>query len=171
MAERTTEREREEEGAFEDVSVADDFGDLTTGGGVETTETTTTDRADSGLTARATDRATDVFAPRPFLLLLGAAAVGVFAVGNLIPLLPFTGFLGLFLVMVAAGLASSTQRYVEAGVAGAITGAIGLFVGSVTLTVLTGGLPLAVGGVVGALASLAGFYAGRDIRDGLTREL
>ncbi|WP_226023114.1 hypothetical protein [Halomicrobium salinisoli] len=186
MSERTRDREVDETDVG-DVDVGDlgagaDGGDLGVdqgvgdgdfgvAGGPDERTTDAETQADAGVTGRAKARATSLFSPRAFLLALGAALVGVFALGNLIPVVPFTGFLGLLLVMVGGGLVSSAPRYLEAGVAGAASGALALAVGSITLTFVTGGLPVAVGAAVGAAVALVGFYAGRDLRDGLTKDL
>ncbi|MFB6074691.1 MAG: hypothetical protein ABEJ89_06735 [Haloarculaceae archaeon] len=102
---------------------------------------------------------------------LVAALLGVFVVGNAIPLLPFDGFVGIFLTLLVVGAVSARRRYLASALAGGIAGALGMFLSAITLTVLTGGLPVVVGAVVGAAAGVAGHYAGRDLRDGLTRDL
>jgi len=67
------------------------------------------------------------------------------------------------------GTLSSRPRYVEAAVAGGASGALALFVGAMGLSVVTGGMVPVAGAAVGALAAVGGFYAGRDLRDGVTR--
>ncbi|WP_225335064.1 hypothetical protein [Halomicrobium urmianum] len=182
MSERTRDREVEEsdlgdvgdlgaDGSDLGVDQGVGDGDFGLAGGPDERTADAEARTDAGLTGRAKSRATSLFSPRAFLLALGAALVGVFALGNLVPVVPFTGFVGLFLVMFGGGLVASTPRYLEAGVAGAASGALALAVGSITLTFVTGGLPVAVGAAVGAAVALVSFYAGRDLRDGLTRDL
>lgn len=148
-----------------DLDTEFDLGDSTTA----SPETTT--GADSSRVGRVKRRAGDVFSPTTFVLQLGAALVGAFVVGNLIPLIPFAGFLGILLMTGVMGTLSAEPRYAEAAVAGGAAGALALFVGAVGLSIVTGGMLPVVGAVVGALAALVGFYAGRDLRDGVTRDL
>jgi len=131
-------------------------------------ETTGTETSRVGRVKR---RAGSVFSPTTFVLQLGAALVGAFVLGNLIPLIPFAGFLGIFLMAGLVGTLSSRPRYVEAAVAGGASGALALFVGAMGLSVVTGGMVPVAGAAVGALAAVGGFYAGRDLRDGVTRDL
>ena len=52
------------------------------------------------------------------------------------------------------------------------TGGITAVVGNLTVTLLGPGIPIAAVGLVGGLfAGLLGHYFGRDLRDGLTRDL
>lgn len=116
-------------------------------------------------------RAGRVFSTKPFAVQLVAALAGVFVVGDLVPVLPLAGFLGLFLTTALVGVLSDQPRFVEAATAGGASGALALFLGSMSLSVFTGGLLPAVGAAVGASLALAGHYVGRDVRDGLTRDL
>lgn len=122
-------------------------------------------------TERVARRAGAVFSPTAFAVHLVAALVGVFVVGDLIPLLPFAGFLGIALLAGTLGTLSAEPRYLEAGAAGGASGGLAVLLGSMTLSVVTGGLLPVAGAAVGALTALVGFYAGRDLRDGLTRDL
>ena len=109
------------------------------------------------------------FSPRFFLLsavLLAVALVG----GSTIPV--FGRPLGLFVVAFALGLVSDKRRYAEVGLAGVAVGGVGSLLRNAVLTLTGVGLPLvAVSAVVGGLATLAGVYFGRDLRDGLTRDI
>lgn len=109
------------------------------------------------------------FSPRFFLLsavLLAVALVG----GTTIPV--FGRPLGLFVVAFALGLVSEERRYAEVGLAGVAVGGVGSLLRNAVLTLTGVGLPLvAVSAVVGGLAALVGVYFGRDLRDGLTREI
>ncbi|MFC3956830.1 hypothetical protein [Halovivax cerinus] len=111
------------------------------------------------------------FSPRAFVGLLVALGVG-YVGGGMVPI-PFGGsLLGLFVVAFVIGVATSKRRYTEMTAAGSAVGA---------LTALASYLPLVLGGVgdrivlvgVGAsvLACLIGYYFGRDLRDGLSREV
>ena len=132
------------------------------------------DAATGGLDAAAErgDETGDVrrwFSPRFFLLsavLLAVALVG----GSTIPV--FGRPIGLFVVAFALGLVSNERRYAEVGLAGAAVGGVGSLLRNAVLTLTGIGLPLVVVSVVvGGLAALAGVYFGRDLRDGLTRDV
>ncbi|MCU4801492.1 hypothetical protein OB920_14020 [Halobacteria archaeon HArc-gm2] len=139
-------------------------------GASTSTPAETTDAASSRV-GRVKRRASSVFSPTTFVLQLGAALVGVFVLGNLIPLVPFAGFLGIFLMAGLVGTLSAKPRYLEAAAAGGASGALALFLGAMGLSVVTGGMVPIAGAAVGALAAVGGFYAGRDLRDGVTRDL
>ena len=188
MAERTDELTRngdEDEVSGDGVDAVDfDATDLGVDGSVgessafdtafgvgETADESATAGTDASRLGRVRSRAGDVFSPASFAVQFVAALVGVFVVGDLVPVLPFAGFLGLFLMAGLSGTLSGEARYAEAAVAGGASGALSLLLGSMGLAVVTGGLLPVVGAAVGALAAVGGFYAGRDLRDGVTREL
>lgn len=191
MAERTDELTRDgdpDDVRVEDADIGldrDEFGVDSGSVGVDPAEvdgkvdvggrTTTREEATTGTgtsrAGRVKRRAGSVFSPTTFVLQLGAALVGAFVLGNLIPLIPFAGFLGIFLMAGLMGTISSRPRYVEAAVAGGASGALALFAGAIGLSVVTGGTVPVVGAAVGALAAFVGFYAGRDLRDGVTKDL
>lgn len=176
MAERTDELTEDVDvdvGSAGDVDTADVGVDATEFGvGERTTATeSTASETRSSRVDGVKQRAASAFSPTAFAVHLAGALLGVFAVGNLIPLIPFTGFVGLLLMAGLLGTLSSEPRYAEAAVAGGISGALALFLGSIGLSVVTGGIVPVVGAVIGAVAGLVGFYAGRDLRDGLTKDL
>lgn len=121
------------------------------------------------------------FSAKAFVVALVAVAVGVFA-GGAIPLIGGTigSAGGVFLAAFLVGLALSTRRYVETGIAGTAAGA-----GTAVTSVLgVGFLPigidylqqwglslLVVGAGVGLVVALLGHYFGRDLRAGLTGEI
>ncbi|WP_435098074.1 hypothetical protein [Halorubrum sp. N11] len=121
------------------------------------------------------------FSAKAFALALVTVGVGVF-VGGLIPLIGGTiGTVGgVLLAAFLLGLAFSTRRYVETGIAGAAAGATSavtsvLGVGFLPIGIdylSQWGLPLvAVGGGVGLVVALLGHYFGRDLRTGLTEDI
>jgi hypothetical protein len=126
------------------------------------------------------ERLAGVFSPRTFLLALVLSVVAVVA-GGAIPLVGFVGRLvGLFVVAFLVGVVSSERRYLEVGLAGGLASGLGFVVGTLTnaffpfaVRLLTeyGVVIAGVGVGVGTLAALVGHYVGRDLRDGLTREL
>jgi len=120
------------------------------------------------------------FSIRSFLVVLAVSVLGIVA-GGAIPLVGAVGqFLGLFLVAFAIGIVGSRARYLEVGLAGAIAAGLAFVLGTLTSVfapVAVGiiadyGVAIAgVGTGTGLLAALLGHYFGRDLRDGLTREV
>ena len=182
--ERTKTRDVDDLLADVDDITADD-GDATTGSSTGTADSTTADRdAGQRRASRRTDqggsglreRVSGVFSPRAFLVALAFTAVGT-ALGGVVPL-PLVsdvlGFVGVFVATFALGLVGDRSYYAETGVASAAVTGGWSALSSVTLLAI-GGLPvlaiLAVTAGVGLVAGLVGHYFGRDLRDGLTREL
>lgn len=124
-----------------------------------------------GLRNRVPDSVERVFSVSSFLFNLVAALVGTFVVGGAVPLGQLSGFFGVFVAILGLGLFSSEPRYVEAGLAGGISGVVTTVLSTLTLSVISGGMLPVAGGVVGAIVALLGHYAGRDLRDGLTKDL
>jgi len=136
-----------------------------------TAEPTTTET--EGSTLR--ERAGEVFSLKTFVAALVLAAIGS-AVGGFIPI-PLVdsilAFAGIFLATFVIGAASARQHYPEAGLAaGLVAGGSALqshfylaFVGG------SGPLLIAASAVIGLVCGLLGHYFGRDLRDGLTREI
>ncbi len=91
-------------------------------------------------------------------------------------IIPFIGIIGTFLGVGAGafvyGLLSGRPRYIEAALAGALAAG-----GSVLLSYLfvvflgTGTTMFLIGLLGGALSGTVGHYFGRDLRDGLTRDV
>ncbi|MFC7136543.1 hypothetical protein [Halobaculum litoreum] len=89
-------------------------------------------------------------------------------------------YVGLFAAAFALGLARSRRAYLETAVAGALAAGGAFLLGTLSAGgVLLGtdflaenGVAVAgVGVTVGVLLSVAGLYFGRDLRDGLTRDV
>jgi heme O synthase-like polyprenyltransferase len=118
------------------------------------------------------ERAERVFSPRAFLVALVLSVIGV-ALGGFVPILgAVLRFVGVFGAGFALGAMSKDRHYLEAGLAGALVPGVGTLVNSFALVLGGVGLPVIVVAVgLGLLAGLAGHYFGRDLRDGLTREI
>lgn len=110
------------------------------------------------------------FSPRAFLALAVALGVGLFVGGMTIP---FAGrVVGLFAVAFAIGLLASTRRYLEMTAAGVSVGAAAALANHAVLAVAgSGRAVVAVGASAGLFACLGGYYFGRDLRDGLLRDV
>lgn len=125
-----------------------------------------------------------LFSVRVFLGALLLCVVGTVAgttVGGIFPGGGFLGrVLGLFSAGFAVGLGASHRRYLEVAAAGGVASGLGFLLstlGSVFLPVAADllsryGVAIAGGGAAaGVLVALVGHYFGRDLRDGLTREV
>lgn len=72
----------------------------------------------------------------------------------------------------AYGLGSDARRYVEMGLAGAVTGGGATLLGNLIVALVASGTTLVAFSVLaGALAGVVGHYFGRDLRAGLTADL
>ncbi|GAB3019025.1 UbiA prenyltransferase family protein [Natronobiforma cellulositropha] len=110
------------------------------------------------------------FSVKAFVAVVLLLGFGLF-VGNLF--LPIGGTaVGMFAVAFAFGLLTSKRRYSEVVVAGSSLGGLSA-VADYMVPILAGrGMGLiAVGVSVGLLAAVIGYYFGRDLRDGLSREI
>ncbi|EMA46788.1 hypothetical protein [Halococcus saccharolyticus] len=173
--EQTKTRDVDELLADVDDITADD-GDTTTGSSTDTADrvgsrehvSRGTDQGGSGLR----DRAEQMFSLRTFVVALALTAVGM-ALGGFAPLVGgLLGFVGVFVATFVLGLVGDRSHYPETGVASAAVAGGWSVLGNVTLIAVGLGVPLiAVNAGIGLLAGLVGHYFGRDLRDGLTREI
>lgn len=125
----------------------------------------------SGVRTRLRERAHRVFSPRAFLVVLGLAVVTLLVADAVVPLGGVAGLAGVFVVGFALGLAG-WRRYVEVALAGAAAAGVGMVLSHLVLSFLAGVVPATIlGAGSGLLAAVVGHYLGRDLRDGLTREL
>ncbi|MFB6235568.1 MAG: hypothetical protein ABEH81_10415 [Halopenitus sp.] len=115
-------------------------------------------------------------------LLVAVAVLGVGAVaGGFVPIVGSLGRIaGILAAAFALGLLASRRRYVETAIAGAVVGVASAVLGLVTASVLPIGIQFlgeyglglsAVGAGLGVVLALVGHYFGRDLRDGLTRDI
>jgi hypothetical protein len=137
-----------------------------------TRESDTAPASEEGWAARVGARAGRVFSPRGFIAAVLVALAGLVAGTALVPL-PASGLLGVFLAAFLFGLVQQRRHYLETTVAsGTVLGA-GALLGYAVVAATGGfGVPsAAVMGAVGGLVGAVGHYFGRDLRDGLTRDL
>jgi len=139
-------------------------GDATT---TELTDTSGTGGADGD-----TETAGSYFSLKALVVAFVSIGAGM-TLGNMVPLIPFTAFAGIPLGAFLHGLLDRERRYVETAIAGGVLA--GLAVVSSLLPQLVAGLDgtrlFAIAAGVGLVLSLLGHYFGRDLRDGLTRDL
>ena len=161
-------RTRDRPGGTEDLDTAFEIGD----GDPSTDTETRTETDTNGLRSRLSDRAGALFSPRLFVLALLLAVGGLFAAGTLVPL-PGAGLLGVLAGTFLFGLGVEGRRYAESALAGGVAAAASALSDFAVLALLGGfGLPLVgVSGVFGGALGVLGAYFGRDLRDGLTRDL
>jgi len=149
-----------------------DVDSLDDGGfGVDIPDQTPADTQESGgLRERAADRLG--VSKRGLGLSAVVAAVGVLVLGSVLPFGVIGNLAGLFVAAFGYGAISGDGQYLSIGLASAVAGGITAVVGNLTVTLLGPGIPIAAVGLVGGLfAGLLGHYFGRDLRDGLTRDL
>ena len=164
----SSDRTRTREAGTDDVTEFDvDLSGEKTGGAERP------DDPGSGLRERVGGRAKRLFSPRAFLVALLLSVVGLVGTSALIPLLPGAGLPGVFLATFLFGLAAERRHYLETVVAGGATVGASALLDFAVVAALGGiGVPLAaVAGGVGAVIGAVGHYFGRDLRDGLTREI
>ncbi|MBX0323795.1 hypothetical protein EGH21_12220 [Halomicroarcula sp. F13] len=163
MSERTAERTRETDTEADTGETSPGIGRLD-GFSTETTES----ESESG----------SYFSLRALLFSFVAVGAGTVA-GSLIPLVPFTALLGIPAGAFVHGLLASERRYAETALAGGLTaGALSVtsFLSQFVVRGIAGGQLgmgrlFAVAAAVGLVLALLGHYFGRDLRDGLTRDL
>ena len=118
---------------------------------------------------------TAYFSPKAFLALTLAVVAGLF-VGNLLVPVGGTigGVFGAFVVAFLLGLVTSKRRYLEMSVAGASVGGIAALFDFAITAIAVGGSGtrlVALGAAAGVLVCVGGYYFGRDLRNGLSREV
>lgn len=113
-----------------------------------------------------------VFDPRFFLLSLVVTLIGLFVGGFALPIGPLGSLAGLGISGFVLGLVANGRRYLEVGAAGAIVSGVSALLGNLILSVAGLGVPLALfGASAGFGLAVVGFYIGRDLKNGVTKEL
>jgi len=135
---------------------------------------TSGDVSEAGESSRLRDRLRPGVSLRSVLFALLATVAGAALVG-LVPFLPqsVAALAGVFVGTFALGLLRGRRAYLESATAGATVGLAAALSQFLFVSVVGGfGVPLSAAGAgAGLLAGLVGHYFGRDLRDGLTREL
>ncbi|QLG50383.1 DUF456 domain-containing protein [Natrinema halophilum] len=110
------------------------------------------------------------FSPKVFLALVLTLGIGLVAGATV---LPFGGrVIGMFVGAFAAGLIGSNRQYLEISAAGVSVGGVAAVLSHTMLAVAGSGQTLvAVGATAGLFAAVGGYYFGRDLRDGLSRDI
>jgi len=167
MAERDTQIDREVDDI--DVNLPDeDVGVDIPDGVIDDTETPES----GGLRDRVSERAGSILSTRNLAVSLVVALVGILILGGILPFGTVGNLLGLFIAAFLYGTVASESQYLPMGLAGGAAGGVMAALGNLTLTLLGPGIPIvAVGTIGGLFAGVLGHYFGRDLRDGLTREI
>lgn len=116
---------------------------------------------------------TNYFSPKSFLALVLALGAGMLAGSIVVPLIPAAGAgIGLFLIAFLLGLSTSTRRYLEVGAAGTGVGALVTLLSNPVVAFASSMRTFAaLGAGLGLVICVLGYYFGRDLRDGLSRDL
>lgn len=110
------------------------------------------------------------FSPKSFLAIGLAVAAGMFVGSLVLPM--FGGVGGMLAVAFGVGLLATRRRYLEVVLAAAPIGAVAAVVNNPVIAVAgSGRAVLAVGAATGLVACLVGYYLGRDLRNGLFRDI
>lgn len=110
------------------------------------------------------------FSPKSVLALVLATGAGMLAGGLVLPAVGRIA--GMLAVAFAVGLLTGRRRYLEVILASASVGATAALVSRAIIAVAGSGRTVAaVGAATGVLACLIGYYFGRDLRDGLFRDI
>jgi hypothetical protein len=165
MAERDTQLSREVD-VDTDVDV-----DLDLEGSIDADEDATASER-RGLRGRVRERAGAVVSVKSLALALVLVVGGVFLIGGIVGLGTLGDLLGILVGTFLLGVGSDSRRYAESALAGTLAGGTSAFLGNLVLSLIGVGLPVVfLGAVAGGLAGAFGHYLGRDLRDGLTREI
>lgn len=172
MAERDRQLERDvdadaEGGVDSDVDLSDDFDvDIAS----EALADAETAEASGGLRASVGKRIG--LSKRGLAVSTVVAFVGIFLLGAVAPFGLVGNLAGLFLATFLYGAVAGDSQYLSVGLTGGAVSGLAGVLGNLTLTLLGPGIPIAaVAALGGAVAGVLGHYFGRDLRDGLTREL
>jgi len=113
------------------------------------------------------------FSPKGFLAITFVLGVGLLVGNAVVPLASIGGTVGALAVAFALGLATSKRRYLEVGLGGGTAGGLsGLLQTDLTTALMVSvSMPILIGAAVGFVASIVGYYFGRDLRDGLARDI
>lgn len=176
IEDRTIEDEAVDAGDIDDVGVdgdlgiddSSDFETDFTDFGTDAGQTTATETETAGETG---SRLGDAFSVVSFALQLVGAVVGLFVIGGAVPLGPLSGVVGIFVALFALGIVSTEPRYAEAGIAGGLVAVVTTVVTTAMLSMFSGGMVPVAGALAGGAVGLLGHYLGRDLRDGLTRDI
>lgn len=132
----------------------------------------TTDDGGGGFRTKLRAGAGKIVSARALVLALLVVAVTAVLAEGLVPLGIVGNLLGIFVAAFVYGTLSGAGRYLELGLAGGVVGGGLAFVGNLVISLFGPGVPLvAVGFAAGGVAGVLGHYFGRDLRDGLTREV
>lgn len=113
------------------------------------------------------------FSPKEYLALVLLLSASFLAGATVSPVGGrLIGMIGMFIAAFAVGLVASKRRYLEMTVAGGSVGGVAAILNYAVIAAVGSGERLvAVGAAIGLLASVVGYYFGRDLRDGLSKDV
>lgn len=142
-----------------------------TGGGLDDLEDRLGEESDTQSSPGIRDRIRSRLSIRSLVVTALALGVPAAIASSFVPLIG--GPLGLVGGAFLLGAVAPSRSYTEVGSVGAILGAFGALAGDLTFAVAADAIiTLAVvGALAGSVIAVLGLYFGRDLRDGLTREI
>jgi len=107
------------------------------------------------------------------LIVAFVAIGGGMTLGSLVPVIPFIAFAGIPVGSFLHGLLDRERRYAETAVAGGLLAGLSVVTSLLpqVLAGLNGARLFAIAAAVGLVLGLVGHYFGRDLRNGLTRDI
>lgn len=132
----------------------------------------TAERSDSARSS-SSGRLGSYFSPKAFLGITLVLGLG-FLLGNaVIPFASIGAIVGALAIAFTVGLATSKRRYLEVGLGGLTAGGLSALLQTdlTTALLVSFSMPILIGAGVGAVTAVAGYYFGRDLRDGLARDI
>lgn len=117
-------------------------------------------------------RLSGLFSPRVFAVVLAIGTAGALFGGFLPVIGSFGGLIGIAAVAGMYGLLGR-RVYLEVGLAGGLATAVAALIDHLVIAVAAGvgNTVLLMGSALGVAAGVVGHYIGRDLRNGLTREI
>lgn len=143
-------------------------------GGDASQETSTTDAHSTGGGRSFRDRLTPdrYLSPKALAAVVLVLGAGLYGGGLAVPIGGIGHLLGLVAVAFVIGLLTRKRRYRELAIAGSAVGAVGSLLGMTVWLPTTVGVPeVGVTAAAGFLLTVLGYYLGRDLRDGVARDV
>ena len=161
-----------EPGAGESAAPLEDAGPQGSAGDLEAEPSATRSGSRLGRFAPAVELG-ELFSPKAFFALVLVLGAALFVGNAVIPFVGVGGFVAAFAAAFLVGLVTSKRRYLEVSTGGAVAGALAWLLTTDLIVVFAASIEMAVlaAGAGGLVVSALGYYFGRDLRAGLSRDI